>query len=71
MVDVPTFPKTHEVGYPRRDPIETIIDEFRPYTAESVVSKRGLMKVEYASDQQAKKLFALLEQHAKVPFCVR
>jgi len=69
MVDVPAFPKTHQVCYPRRDPIEIPIDEFRPYTAESVVSKRGLMKVEYASNQQAKKLFALLEQHAKVSHC--
>jgi len=44
-------------------------DEFRPFTAESVVAKRGLMKIEYASNQQAKKLFALLEEHAKVtPF---
>lgn len=39
---------------------------FRPYTAESVVAKRGSMKIEYASDTQAKKLFALLEEHAKV-----
>jgi len=38
----------------------------RPFTAESVVSKRGTLKVEYASNTQAKKLFALLEKHAKV-----
>jgi isocitrate lyase len=39
---------------------------FRPYTAESVVAKRGTMKIDYASNAQAKKLFALLEEHAKV-----
>lgn len=39
----------------------------RPYTAESVVSKRGTLGIEYASNVQAKKLFALLEGHAKVP----
>jgi len=39
----------------------------RPFTAESVVSKRGTLKIEYASNTQAKKLFALLEKHAKVP----
>lgn len=38
----------------------------RPFTAESVVSKRGTLKVEYPSNTQAKKLFALLEKHAKV-----
>jgi isocitrate lyase len=38
----------------------------RPYTAESVVSKRGLLKIEYPSNTQAKKLFGLLEKHAKV-----
>ena len=38
----------------------------RPYTAESVVAKRGSLKIEYASNAQAKKLFALLEEHAKV-----
>jgi isocitrate lyase len=38
----------------------------RPYTAESVVTKRGSIKIEYASNTQAKKLFALLEEHAKV-----
>jgi Isocitrate lyase family len=39
---------------------------FRPFTAEDVVSKRGTMKIEYPSNTQAKKLFALLEEHAKV-----
>jgi len=38
----------------------------RPYTAESVVAKRGLLKIDYPSNAQAKKLFALLEEHAKV-----
>lgn len=42
------------------------VNVVRPYTAESVVAKRGLMKIEFASNQQAKKLFALLEEHAKV-----
>jgi len=40
--------------------------DFRPYTAESVVAKRGTIKVDFASNTQAKKLFALLEKHAKV-----
>ena len=39
---------------------------FRPYAAESVVAKRGTLKVDYASNTQAKKLFALLEKRAKV-----
>jgi hypothetical protein len=39
---------------------------FRPYTAESVVAKRGTLKQDYASNTQAKKLFALLEKHASV-----
>jgi isocitrate lyase len=38
----------------------------RSYTAESVVAKRGTLKIEYPSNAQAKKLFALLEEHAKV-----
>jgi hypothetical protein len=37
-----------------------------PYTAESVVTKRGSIKIEYPSNTQAKKLFALLEEHAQV-----
>lgn len=37
----------------------------RIYTAKDIVSKRGTLKIEYPSDQQAKKLFALLEEHDK------
>ncbi|CAG8595326.1 3502_t:CDS:2 [Paraglomus occultum] len=37
----------------------------RPYSAEQVVSKRGSLKQSYASDTQAKKLWALLKQHQK------
>jgi hypothetical protein len=47
-------------------PFDSVDLEFRPYTAESVVAKRGIMKIEYPSNTQAKKLFALLEEHAKV-----
>lgn len=36
----------------------------RPYTAEQVVSKRGTIKQTYPSDEQGKKLWKLLEQHA-------
>ncbi|KAJ2302954.1 isocitrate lyase 1 [Coemansia sp. RSA 2705] len=35
----------------------------RPYTAESIVSKRGSVQPSYLSDAQAKKAFALFEQH--------
>ncbi|KAI9178684.1 isocitrate lyase 1 [Blastocladiella emersonii ATCC 22665] len=35
----------------------------RPYSAEDVVNKRGTMHVEYPSNVQAKKLWALLKQH--------
>jgi hypothetical protein len=31
-----------------------------------VVAKRGSLKIEYPSNSQAKKLFALLDGHAKV-----
>jgi isocitrate lyase len=41
----------------------------RPYTAESVVSLRGTMKQDYASNQQAKKLWSLLEHHQKAKTC--
>ncbi|KAJ1719596.1 isocitrate lyase 1 [Coemansia erecta] len=34
----------------------------RPYTAESIVSKRGSLQPTYPSDEQAKKAFALFEQ---------
>ncbi|CAG8719670.1 1678_t:CDS:2, partial [Acaulospora colombiana] len=37
----------------------------RPYTAEQVVSKRGTLPIQYPSDAQGKKLWALLEQHWK------
>lgn len=37
----------------------------RPYTAADVVSKRGTIKIEYPSNVQAKKLWALLSEHAK------
>lgn len=41
----------------------------RPYTAEQVVSKRGTLPIQYASDTQGKKLWALLSKHwaAKTP----
>lgn len=37
----------------------------RPYTAEQVVSKRGTLPIQYPSDTQGKKLWALLESHWK------
>ncbi|KAG8912582.1 isocitrate lyase 1 [Tulasnella sp. 408] len=37
----------------------------RPYTAAQVVAKRGTIDVKYPSDIQGKKLWALLENHAK------
>ncbi|KAI3623828.1 isocitrate lyase [Malassezia furfur] len=37
----------------------------RPYTAEQVVSKRGTIQPEYTSNLMAKKMWALLEKHAK------
>jgi isocitrate lyase len=41
----------------------------RPYTAEQVVSKRGTLPIQYASDTQGKKLWELLSKHwaAKTP----
>ena len=33
----------------------------RPYTAEQVVSKRGTIKIDYPSNQQAKKMLKILE----------
>ena len=33
----------------------------RPYTAESVVSKRGTVRPQYLSNEQAKKMWTLLE----------
>ncbi|KAJ2781730.1 isocitrate lyase 1 [Coemansia javaensis] len=35
----------------------------RPYSAESIVAKRGSVQPEYLADVQAKKVFALFEQH--------
>jgi isocitrate lyase len=37
----------------------------RPYTAADVVSKRGTIPIQYPSNIQAKKLWALLSEHAK------
>ncbi|KAG8944494.1 isocitrate lyase 1, partial [Tulasnella sp. 424] len=37
----------------------------RPYTAAQVVAKRGTIDVKYPSDIQAKKLWTLLENHAR------
>lgn len=37
----------------------------RPYTAESIVSKRGTLKTQYASSQTAQKLFSLLSERAR------
>lgn len=37
----------------------------RPYTAAQVVANRGTLPIAYPSDVMAKKLWALLEQHAK------
>lgn len=38
----------------------------RPFTAEQIVSKRGNLKVDYASNAQAKKLWGILEGRFKV-----
>lgn len=35
----------------------------RPYSAEDVVSKRGTMPQQYASDMQAKKVWKLFKEH--------
>lgn len=37
----------------------------RPYSAESIVSKRGTIKIEYPSNQQAKKFWKLAKNHQK------
>ena len=37
----------------------------RPFTAEQIVSKRGHLKIEYPSNSQAKKLWAILEGRFK------
>ena len=41
----------------------------RPYSAESVVALRGTLKQDYASNQQAKKLWSLLEHHQRAKTC--
>jgi isocitrate lyase len=38
----------------------------RPYTAESIVSKRGTIKIDYPSNQMSKKLWNLVESRFKV-----
>lgn len=38
----------------------------RPYTAESIVSKRGTIAIEYPSNQMSKKLWDLVETRFKV-----
>ncbi|OLY78181.1 Isocitrate lyase [Smittium mucronatum] len=37
----------------------------RPYSAESIVSKRGTIDMTYPSNEMAKKLYALLKEHQK------
>ena len=38
----------------------------RPFTAEQIVSKRGSLPIEYASNAQSKKLWKILEGRFKV-----
>ncbi len=38
----------------------------RPFTAEQIVSKRGNLKIEYPSNAQSKKLWAILEARFQV-----
>jgi isocitrate lyase len=38
----------------------------RPFTAEQIVSKRGTLKIEYASNAQSKKLWKILEGRFQV-----
>ena len=38
----------------------------RPFTAEQIVSKRGHLKIEYASNAQSKKLWKILEGRFQV-----
>jgi len=38
----------------------------RPFTAEQVVAKRGNLRIQYPSNEQAKKLWKLLEQRFEV-----
>jgi isocitrate lyase len=37
----------------------------RPFTAEQIVSKRGTLAIEYAGNQQSKKLWKILETRFK------
>lgn len=42
----------------------------RPFTAEQIVSKRGNLKIQYPSNDQAKKLWKILEERFQVgSFC--
>jgi hypothetical protein len=43
----------------------------RPFTAEQIVAKRGNLKIEYPSNAQAKKLWAILEERFKVRCSLR
>jgi isocitrate lyase len=43
----------------------------RPFTAEQIVSKRGYLPVDYASNAQAKKLWKILEHRFEVSFFYR
>jgi len=38
----------------------------RPFTAEEIVAKRGNIKIEYPSNELAKKLWEIVEQRFKV-----
>jgi isocitrate lyase len=52
--------------YPHRHPQSHRFAQIkRPYTPDDVVSKRGTIKIEYPSNIQAKKLWAILSEHAK------
>ena len=43
----------------------------RPFTAEQIVSKRGNLKIEYASNAQSKKLWNILENRFQVRRAIR
>ena len=38
----------------------------RPFTAEQIVAKRGNLKIQYPSNDQAKKLWGILEERFQV-----
>jgi isocitrate lyase len=40
----------------------------RPFTAEQIVQKRGTIKIQYPANDQAKKLWKLVEQRFAVSF---